>query len=232
MKPNLLLLHGALGSAQQLQPLAQLLAAQFTVHTLDFAGHGGRALEPAAFTMPHFAQEISRFIAEKGLTAVHVFGYSMGGYAALVAATKQPQIFRSITTLGTKFDWSPEGAAAETQLLNPEKIEVKVPQFAEHLQRLHAPTPWAEVVTATAAMMRALGETPALHELNMSQLTVPVQVLVGELDKTAGVEDSRQFATYLTNGTLEVLPATPHPLDRADTAALAQRIEQFATAHA
>ncbi|GAA4382994.1 alpha/beta fold hydrolase [Hymenobacter koreensis] len=231
MKPALLLLHGALGSAQQLQPLADLLAPHFTVQTLNFSGHGGRELIPGEFTMRHFAQEINQFIAAKSLTEVHVFGYSMGGYAALLAATEQPQVFRSITTLGTKFDWSPEGAAAEAQMLNPEKLQAKVPQFAEQLARLHAPAPWQGVVTATAQMMQDLGNAPALHELNLSQLTVPVQVLVGELDKTAGVEDSRQFALYLVNGSFEVLPATPHPLDRANIRDLADRTAQFIAAN-
>ncbi|WP_400190509.1 alpha/beta fold hydrolase [Hymenobacter sp. B81] len=232
MKPDLLLLHGALGAAAQLQSLAQLLAADFTVHSLDFSGHGGRPVVAAEFAMPHFAREINQYLGERQLATVHVFGYSMGGYAALLAATEQPAAFRSITTLGTKFDWSPEAAAAEGRLLDPEKLQAKVPQFAAQLASLHAPTPWPEVVTATAAMMRALGETPALHELNLAPLTVPVQVLVGELDKTAGVEDSRQFAAYLRQGTFEVLPATPHPLDRVDVAALARRIREFAAANA
>ena len=38
---TILLLHGAIGAADQLQPLAQVLAAHYNVHTLSFSGHGG-----------------------------------------------------------------------------------------------------------------------------------------------------------------------------------------------
>jgi pimeloyl-ACP methyl ester carboxylesterase len=232
MKPTLLLLHGALGAAAQLQPLAELLAADFTVHTFSFGGHGGQPLDAARFTMTHFAADISYYLAEHGLDHAHVFGYSMGGYAAILSAATDPGRIRSITTLGTKFDWSPETAADEVRMLDKEKMQAKIPQFVAQLSRTHAPTEWTSVVDATAAMMRELGETPVLNELNLAQLTVPVQVLVGELDKTAGVEASRQFAAYLPEATFEVLPGTPHPLERVDLAALARRIREFAGANA
>ncbi|GAB2940983.1 hypothetical protein GCM10027048_01760 [Hymenobacter coalescens] len=230
MKPHLLLLHGALASAGQLQPLAERLAADFDVHTFSFGGHGGQPLDAARFTMTHFAAEVTYYLAEHQLEAVHVFGYSMGGYAAVLSAATDPGRIRSITTLGTKFDWSPETAAAEVRMLDAAKMQAKIPQFVEHLQRTHSPTGWDAVVEATAAMMRELGQEPPLHELNLADLTVPVQVLVGEQDQTAGVEASRRFAAYLPNATFEVLPNTPHPLDRVDVAALALRIREFAGA--
>ncbi|RTQ46769.1 alpha/beta fold hydrolase [Hymenobacter gummosus] len=231
MKPPLLLLHGALGSAAQLQPLAERLAADFDVYPLSFGGHGGQPLDAARFTMTHFAAEVSYFLAERGLDHVHVFGYSMGGYAAILSAATDPGRIRSITTLGTKFDWSPETAAEELRMLDKEKMQAKIPQFVEQLSRTHAPTEWHAVVDATTAMMRELGEQPVLNELNLAQLSIPVQVLVGEQDRTAGVEASRQFAAYLPEATFEVLPNTPHPLERVDLAALALRIREFAGAN-
>ena len=41
MKPNLLLLHGALGSSQQLAELKSLLSDNYSVHSINFEGHGG-----------------------------------------------------------------------------------------------------------------------------------------------------------------------------------------------
>lgn len=230
MRQPLLLLHGALGAASQLQPLATLLTTDFDVHTFSFAGHGGQPLDAARFTMTHFAAEVSHYLAAHGLDGVHVFGYSMGGYAALLSAASDPGRIRSLTTLGTKFDWSPETAEAETRMLNPEKMQAKIPGYVAQLSHTHAPTEWNAVVDATAAMLRELGETPVLNELNLSQLSIPVQVLVGELDTTAGVEASRQFAAYLPEATFEVFPNTPHPLEKTDLAAVARRIREFAGA--
>ncbi|SHJ28468.1 Pimeloyl-ACP methyl ester carboxylesterase [Hymenobacter daecheongensis DSM 21074] len=224
MKPNLLLLHGALGSAKSVQPLARELAQFCQVHTFSFSGHGGRAVVAGEFSMLHFAQEIQQYISQHSLQAVHVFGFSMGGYAALLSALLVPGPIKSITTLGTKFDWNPETVAAETRLLDPAKIQEKVPQFGEQLAATHAPTPWPEVVTAMAAMLRQLAENPPLTAETLARITIPVQVLVGELDKTAGVDASQRFAGYLPHATVEVIMNTPHPLERVNPDFLAGRI--------
>ncbi|RYU78165.1 alpha/beta fold hydrolase [Hymenobacter persicinus] len=224
MKPHLLLLHGALGSAQELKPLARELSQFYQVHPLTLSGHGGRELVAGEFTMLHFAREVQQYISQHQLSDVHVFGFSMGGYVALTSALLAPGTIKSITTLGTKFNWNAETVGPETRLLNPASIQEKVPQFAEHLARVHAPTPWGAVVDATAGLLRQLAANPPLTAESLATIRIPVQVLVGELDKTADVDASRQFATYLPHATFEIIMNTPHPLERVNPDFLAGRI--------
>jgi len=232
MKLTLLLLHGALGSPATLEPLAELLAAEFTVKTFSFAGHAGRAVDQETFTLPRFAEEVLAFLKTHETTSAHVFGYSMGGYAALLAARQQPARFASITTLGTKLDWSPESAAAETRLLDPEKMLAKVPAFAEQLRQRHAPADWAAVVRATAGMMTAAGASPPLAAADFAVLQVPVQVLMGDGDLTPERGDaSRILAERLPQVRYAVLPNTPHPIERVNIPDLASRIRDFALSH-
>ena len=56
----------------------------------------------------------------------------MGGYVALQLANKHPKYVQKIITLGTKFAWDKETAAKEVKMLNPEKIEEKIPAFAKN----------------------------------------------------------------------------------------------------
>ena len=228
MKPTLLLLHGALGSPATLEPLAVLLKAIFEVKTLAFAGHGGRAVEAATFTLPHFAREALSFLAEHENGPAHVFGYSMGGYAALLAATQEPARFASISTLGTKLDWTPESAAAETRFLDPDKMLTKVPAFAETLRRRHAPADWAAVLRATAALMAAAGTAPPLTAQALAALPVPLQLLVGGTDHTAGSPAGRALAASLPRARFEVLPDTGHPLEQVNLELLAAHIRDVA----
>ncbi|MBF9141194.1 alpha/beta fold hydrolase [Hymenobacter properus] len=232
MKPTLLLLHGALGSPATLEPLAELLAADFTVKTFAFAGHGGREVHPETFALPQFAQEVLAFLQAHETGPAHVFGYSMGGYAALLAARQEPARFAGITTLGTKLDWSPESAAAETRFLDPEKMQAKVPAFAEQLRQRHAPADWTAVVRATASLMTAAGAQPPLAAADFAALHVPVQVLMGDGDLTPERGDaSRQLAEQLPQMQYAVLPNTPHPIERVNIPDLANRIRTFAWAH-
>jgi len=231
MKPNLLLLHGALGSATQLEPLANLLKESAAVYTLNFAGHGGEPLAAEKFNLPHFADQVRELVATLGGGPVHVFGYSMGGYAALLAALETPKLFASITTLGTKFDWSPASADEATRFLDPEKMAAKVPAFAEQLRQLHAPTPWQHVVMGTAQFMHTLGAAPLLTAENLATIKTPVLALVGDADTTAGVAASQTFVGHLPHATFAVLENTPHPLERANLSDLAQRILAFVEQH-
>ena len=230
MKPTLLLLHGALGSPETLEPLARLLEAEFEVKTLAFAGHGGRAVELDTFSLPYFADEVLGFLMGHETGPAHVFGYSMGGYAALLAAIKEPARFASISTLGTKLDWSPESAAVETRFLNPEKMLAKVPAFAETLRLRHAPADWAAVLHATAALMTAAGASPPLIAEVLAALPVPVQLLVGDTDHTAGSPAGRALAASLPRARFELLPDTGHPLEGVSLPPLAGRIRAFALA--
>ena len=231
-KPTLLLLHGALGSPDTLSPLAAHLEGSFEVKMLAFAGHGGRMVHPGTFTLLHFADEVREFLAECETAPAHLFGYSMGGYAALLAARQEPKRFATITTLGTKLDWSPDTAAAETRFLDPEKILAKVPAFAEQLRQRHAPADWAAVVRATAGMMVAAGATPPLTATDLAAIAVPVQVLLGDANPTANSEAGAKLAAQLPNSRYQVLTNTPHPLERVDLADVASRINAFALANA
>jgi pimeloyl-ACP methyl ester carboxylesterase len=210
-----------------------LLAADFTVKTFAFAGHAGRQINPAAFTLPHFAQEVLAFLEAHETAPAHVFGYSMGGYAALLAAHREPARFASITTLGTKLDWSPDSAAAEIRFLDPEKMQAKVPAFAEQLRQRHAPADWAAVVRATASLMTAAGANPPLTAADLASVQVPVQVLMGDGDLTPERGNASQLlAQQLPKVTYAVLPNTPHPIERVNIPDLISRISSFALSHA
>lgn len=226
MKHTVLLLHGALGSETQLKFLKRELPPFYDIHSFSFAGHGGRPLA-AGLSMKELAQEVRQFILDHDLPPVHVFGYSMGGYAALTAAVAWPELFSSITTLGTKFDWTPATAAQATRFLDAASMREKVPQYASQLEQRHAPTPLPELLTATAILLRSLGDAPLLTTANLAELEVPVQVLVGELDSTAGVDASRAYVDHMPRATFEIIMNTPHPLEKVNPDLLVNRIARF-----
>lgn len=227
---NLLLLHGALGAATTLEAIKDKLQGQFNVYTLDFSGHGGRLISPEPFSMTLFSQDILNLMEQEGIEQTHIFGYSMGGYAALTFALQNPERVRSIFTLATKFAWSPEAAAKEAKLLDPEKIELKVPQFAETLRNRHAPQDWKELMHKTAEMMQHLGQKPPLNPQNLPSLHLPVQVAVGDCDNMVGLEETIWAYHLLANARLLVLPDTKHPLELVPVERLVNEILTFTKA--
>lgn len=223
----LILLHGALGAADQMENLRAALAPDFQAFTFSFSGHGGLPLGDEPFAIGSFADDLAQFMDAKNLPQADVFGYSMGGYVALEFARRQPARLRRIATLGTKFDWSPDIAARESAMLNPEKWEAKVPQFAQMLAARHAPVDWKMVVKRTADMMLALGGGAALTGAQLAEIQHDVQIMVGDLDNMVSREESERAAANLPNGRFQILPETKHPFEQVDAGLVAAELRAF-----
>jgi len=212
---KLILLHGAIGSRQQLQKLSESLSTNFEVQTFNFSGHGG---EPFAndFSIAQFANELLHFVQTNYSEPVNIFGYSMGGYVALYAALQKPSLFSKIITFATKYEWNNEIAAKETKLLVPEKIEEKIPAFAKKLEERHAPNNWKLVLHRTQNLMIALAENPLLNSSNLSKIKTPVMVLLGDSDEMVTLQETKLLADSLPFAQLKILQNTKHHIEKLD----------------
>jgi len=224
---SILLLHGALGAKEQFKVLSEMLTGSFDVHSISFSGHGTEDLYGGEFTIELFAKEITDYITLNNLAGINIFGYSMGGFAALYAASKQPGLFGKILTLATKFEWSPEIAAREIKMLDAEMIKVKVPKFAEELALRHGADNWKNVLAKTAEMMTLLGSSNPLTEKILSGIENEVQLGIGDSDKMVTLEETISAYRALPNAKLFVLPGTSHPLEQVDPNRLVYEIERF-----
>ena len=223
---HLLLLHGAIGAKDQLEPLANELKDDFTTHTLNFSGHGGNAI-PDVFSIATFADDVLRYLSGHKIETVDIFGYSMGGYVALFLARDFPEKVGRVFTLATKFEWTPEIAIRETKMLDAEKIAEQIPAFAKQLEQRHQPSDWKLVLSKTAGMMHDLGADNPLKKKDYQ--AIEHQTLVGIGDKDAMVTLEETIAVYrdLPNANLVVIPATQHPLEKADLNRLKTEIAKF-----
>ncbi len=78
----LLLLHGLLGSHQNLLPAARRFAEQFQVFAIDQRNHG-HSPHHAEMNYAAMANDIARFMDQQAITSAHVLGHSMGGKTAM-----------------------------------------------------------------------------------------------------------------------------------------------------
>jgi len=149
-----------------------------------------------------------------------VFGYSMGGYVALYNEAQSPGTFKKIVTLGTKFNWTPDVAAKEVRMLNPDIIEEKVPKFAAHLSRMHESNDWKENMRNTATMMEAMGNNPPLNEVDLSKVNCPVHLLVGDKDMMVSKAETLVIKEQLSDVRFDILEGVEHPIEKLDLAKL------------
>lgn len=225
-KPNLLLLHGALGAAKQMIPLKELLVETYNVHTYDFPGHGGKDFAEHALTIPILAEHLLDHLKEFQLIGSNVFGYSMGGYTALWLEAQKPGVFSSIMTLGTKFNWTTDIAAKESKLISPEFLELKAPNYVSTLIARHFPYDWKRLCTETAHLMQHLAKHPMTND-ELGQIGCPVQISVGDRDNMVTLEESAHTYTALSTASLLVMPNTSHLFEKVPLNYLAEEIKRF-----
>lgn len=226
MQP-LLLLHGAIGAADQLESLKQQLNDTYKVYTFNFSGHGGKTFPEQPFSIELFAEEVLRFINEEGLEEVSIFGYSMGGYVAMLLAKQHPEKVKHIVTLATKFHWDEQTAAKETKMLQADVIEAKVPKFAATLAERHAPNDWKEVLKRTAEMLNNMGQNSPLKLEENATIKTPSLILLGDRDKMITLEETINVYKTLPNAQMGMLPNTHHPIEQVNIEALLLYIRQF-----
>ncbi len=215
MGKHFILLHGALGSKNQLAGLENPLSDYGKIHSFNFTGHGGGSIS-SKMLMPHLTDQLSTFIKEviPAGASLTVFGYSMGGYAALLLASQQICRMDQVITLGTKLKWNAEIAARETAMLDPRIISEKIPAFAAELERRHHPADWKQLLGKTADMMTDLGTQQYLRKETFERIQVLCKLMIGDKDKMVTLDETRDAVSQIKNASLSVLPSTPHPIEK------------------
>jgi pimeloyl-ACP methyl ester carboxylesterase len=88
----LILLHGGLGSGEMFGPVLPALAGSRRVIVPDLQAHGRTADIDRPIDVRLMADDIAALIHHLGLERPDIFGYSMGGGAALFTAVRYPEL--------------------------------------------------------------------------------------------------------------------------------------------
>lgn len=222
----LVLLHGALGSKEQFDDLLPKLEDKFDIYRLDFEGHGEAGPTDSPFRMEYLAENVLGYLDEYAITKANFFGFSMGGYVALILAKEYPEKVEKVATLGTILQWNSEVAEQECRYLHPEKIKEKVPHFAEKLDNRHQ-AGWERVVERTREMLYYLGSHPTISEKDWKNLSPQIRLHVGDRDTTAGIEQTMQVYKKMDKAELCVLPNTKHPFEEVKKELLTTSLTDF-----
>ncbi|VTT98855.1 3-oxoadipate enol-lactonase OS=Marinobacter sp. EN3 GN=Q673_10665 PE=4 SV=1: Abhydrolase_6 [Gemmataceae bacterium] len=100
----LVFLHGWGGDREYWKHQADAFAADYTVVTLDQAGHGASGKERKVWTVEALAGDVESVVKDLKLKRVVLVGHSMGGSVALLAAKKLPGTVVAVVGVDTLQD--------------------------------------------------------------------------------------------------------------------------------
>lgn len=198
---------------------------KYRVITYDVRGLGDSySAENEIYTMESYADDLISIIKEMNLEKVNACGLSMGGYILLQAYHKEPGLFSKLILADTKASGDDneglKGRAAMINKLQNEgsdfllkdflpkliseegfKNEVLVNRLKEIISKNEA----AGIAKAVAAIAIRLN-----HTENLSAITIPTLIIIGEHDKLTPIEHSQKMKSAIPNSKLEVLKNSGH----------------------
>ncbi|MFC3077389.1 alpha/beta fold hydrolase [Phenylobacterium terrae] len=235
----LLVLHGAYMSADAMAPMVERFARSRPVIVIDQRGHGRTGDGPGPITYERLADDAAAVLDAAGVRQADVFGYSMGGAAAVQLAVRHPAKVGKLVSVSasTRLDaMYPEVLAGIAQI-TPE-VFADTPMRREYDRLAPRPQDFPKLVEK----LKVLDATPFDWAAQMRALKHKTMIVMGDYDVVApehAVEMFRMrgggapalaaqgFLTAPPPARLLILPAASHIGIMAEPDILAALVTPF-----
>ena len=216
---------GASKNAWNLQRIA--MATRFRIISFDNRGAGRSDKPTEPFTLEQMADDALAVLDAAGIETAHVVGASMGGVISQIVAVKYPQRVRSLTLVCTacrNHPWRQEllqswaktaeekgmievGKEAAQWVMSPRSFRRLVPAFT-WMGPLAALRPRHSFVSQIDAILNTREDLVD----QLSTITAPTMVIVGNQDILTPRGDSEEIAERIPNAELVVISGAAHGL--------------------
>jgi 3-oxoadipate enol-lactonase len=216
---------GASKNAWNLQRIA--MATRFRIISFDNRGAGRSDKPTEPFTLEQMADDALAVLDAAGIETAHVVGASMGGVISQIVAVKFPHRVRSLTLVCTacrNHPWRQEllqswaktaadkgmievGKEAAQWVMSPRSFRRLVPAFT-WMGPLAALRPRHSFVSQIAAILNTREDLVD----QLSTITAPTMVIVGNQDILTPRGDSEEIAERIPNAELVVISGAAHGL--------------------
>jgi pimeloyl-ACP methyl ester carboxylesterase len=208
------------------------------VVALDFRGHG-LSEHADSYGYADYEQDLVSLLDRLELDDVTVAGHSLGGYVALLAATRSERIGR-VLAIDVKSDWTEDDAAfAERSREAAQRVE---PEREALLGRL-AKSVFPSVLDADELELlaeraiepvdggwrfrwdrRVLATEPVDPFAFLSRVHCPAHVIAGSESEVMPPDAARRFADAIPGGTVEIVDGAGHHVELDAPELVAERI--------
>lgn len=184
----LVLLHGNNEDSSYFKHQVLYFSEKYRVITVDTRGHGKSSRGTKPFTLEQFAEDLKAFLDSRGLTRIHLLGFSDGGNIALLFALKYPEYIEKLILNGANM--YPGGI----------KFSIQVSDHFRYLALL-LKSVFDKTVTAEKDMLGLMVTQPDIHRGSLMALTMPVLVIAGT-DDMIKESHTMEIARSFKNGEL------------------------------
>ncbi len=248
--PDLVLLHGFLGSGEIFEPLLQYLKSFSNPITIDLLGHGkteGAELHYRFSTQEQVA-DLSKLISEQITNPVFLYGYSMGARLALQIALIKTDLIQGLILESGTFGIEDETERQVRQALDASRADQimgnyngflndwgKTPLFKDDLSENKGSKisdiqkKQNNIWMANSLLGFGTGTMPCIRE-KLGTLRCPVHLIVGEKDSKF-VRINQTMNREILQSDLSIVKTANHRVHSDQPEKCAEIINTFITKH-
>jgi len=216
---------GASKNAWNLQRIA--MATRFRIISFDNRGAGRSDKPTVPFTLEQMAEDAIAVLDAASIETAHVVGASMGGVISQIVAVKYPQRVRSLTLVCTacrNHPWRQEllqswaKTAEEKGMIEVGKEAAQWVMSPRSFRRLVPAFTWMGPLAALRPRHSFVSQIHAILDTRedlvdqLSTITAPTMVIVGNQDILTPRGDSEEIAERIPNAELVVISGAAHGL--------------------
>ena len=216
---------GASKNAWNLQRIA--MATRFRIISFDNRGAGRSDKPTEPFTLEQMADDAIAVLDAAGVETAHVVGASMGGVISQIVAVKYPHRVRSLTLVCTacrNHPWRQEllqswaRTAEEKGMIEVGKEAAQWVMSPRSFRRLVPAFTWMGPLAALRPRHSFVSQIHAILDTRedlvdqLSTITAPTMVIVGNQDILTPRGDSEEIAERIPNSELVVISGAAHGL--------------------
>ena len=216
---------GASKNAWNLQRIA--MATRFRIISFDNRGAGRSDKPTESFTLEQMADDALAVLDAAGIDTAHVVGASMGGVISQIVAVKYPHRIRSLTLVCTacrNHPWRQEllqswaKTAADKGMIEVGKEAAQWVMSPRSFRRLVPAFTWMGPLAALRPRHSFVSQIDAILNTRedlvdqLSTITAPTMVIVGNQDILTPRGDSEEIAERIPNAELVVISGAAHGL--------------------
>jgi 3-oxoadipate enol-lactonase len=221
----LIFIHGFPFNKEMWEKQLTVLSEAHRCIAYDVRGHGDSERGAAQFSIPQFADDLFFFMDALKIEKALLVGLSMGGYIALHAIQKQPLRIAGLVLCDTQCAADSDEARQKRKKTIAFIQKNGLSTYAEEsLKNLFAPASFTAKKDKVTFIQNTILKTPAesicltLQALaerketcsSLSQIKVPVCILVGKEDKITSPELATKMQSLINGSSLHIIEEAGH----------------------
>lgn len=204
---------------------------------LDFRGHG-LSEHAASYGYADYEQDVVSILDRLELEDVTVAGHSLGGYVALLAATREKRIAR-VLAIDVKSDWTEEDVAFVERVGTAQRIEPERDALVSRLAKSVLPSVLdadeLELIAGRSIEQaeggwrfrwdrRVLAPEPVDPFAFLGRVRCPTHVISGSESDVMAPDTARRFGEAIPGCTVEIADGAGHHAELDAPDLVAERI--------